>query len=325
MCFKKTGLNLRTDEREEVDARLFLNQDPEVESSSFLSLSSPSLPLQLSRLPPHLPRRCCLTSSTPRPTSPPPASRSSSSASLFFFFFLPSAGSVVFYPEPFTPLSQIPTHQRQTQSHKYIYKYCICINEYKNGQTSEMQKLAHTHLQTLRMRRRTCVCVSSRHWCSFKKKKSRTSLPRELSAIADLNLHRYISALRAASELLWLPLQKQVHFFVFSGTKKTSGGLSRAPLGTIWMHIHRRVFTGKRDTRWESMSTQSYLRIIRTEQRGGPGVYMIIATVNDYFLFLLFLVSGVVGWKKKKYSAETLFFFFSFSPFFFFHYKYINI
>lgn len=86
MCFKKTGLNLRTDEREEVDVRLFLNQDPEVESSSFLSLSSPSLPLQLSRLPPHLPRRCCLTSSTPRPTSPPPASRSSSSASLFFFF-----------------------------------------------------------------------------------------------------------------------------------------------------------------------------------------------------------------------------------------------
>lgn len=247
----------------------------------------------------------------PRPPRAPQAPR------VCFFFFLPSAGSVVFYPEPFTPLSQIPTHQRQTQSHKYIYKYCICINEYKNGQTSEMQKLAHTHLQTLRMRRRTCVCVSSRHWCSFKKKKSRTSLPRELSAIADLNLHRYISALRAASELLWLPLQKQVHFFVFSGTKKTSGGLSRAPLGTIWMHIHRRVFTGKRDTRWESMSTQSYLRIIRTEQRGGPGVYMIIATVNDYFLFLLFLVSGVVGWKKKKYSAETLFFFFSFSPFFF--------
>lgn len=210
-------------------------------------------------------------------------------------------------------------HTRDKHSHtKYIYKYCICINEYKNGQTSEMQKLAHTHLQTLRMRRRTCVCVSSRHWCSFKKKKSRTSLPRELSAIADLNLHRYISALRAASELLWLPLQKQVHFFVFSGTKKTSGGLSRAPLGTIWMHIHRRVFTGKRDTRWESMSTQSYLRIIRTEQRGGPGVYMIIATVNDYFLFLLFLVSGVVGWKKKKYSAETLYFFsFLFLRFFF--------
>lgn len=146
-----------------MDARLFLNQDPEVESSSFLSLSSPSLPLQLSRLPPHLPRRCCLTSSTPRPTSPPPASRSSSSASLFFFF---SCRLQV-------PLSSIQNHllrspksphTRDKHSHtKYIYKYCICINEYKNGQTSEMQKLAHTHLQTLRMRRRTCVCVSSRH------------------------------------------------------------------------------------------------------------------------------------------------------------------
>lgn len=197
-----------------------------------------------------------------------------------------------------------------------------------NTKTGKPLRCRSSHTHTCRLSGcdagRVCACLRVTD-AVLKKKKSRTSLPRELSAIADLNLHRYISALRAASELLWLPLQKQVHFFVFSGTKKTSGGLSRAPLGTIWMHIHRRVFTGKRDTRWESMSTQSYLRIIRTEQRGGPGVYMIIATVNDYFLFLLFLVSGVVGWKKKKYSAETLFFFFSFSPFFFFHYKYINI
>lgn len=104
---------------------------------------------------------------------PPPRPPRAPQAPRVCFFFFPAVCrfrcllSRTIYsalPNPHTP-------ETNTQSHKYIYKYCICINEYKNGQTSEMQKLAHTHLQTLRMRRRTCVCVSSRHWCSFKKKK----------------------------------------------------------------------------------------------------------------------------------------------------------
>lgn len=64
-----------------------------------------------------------------------------------------------------------------------------------------------------------CVRASSCRWCSFSKKKKKkrksTSLPRELSAIADLNPHRYLSA----ASSFWTAVAavtKQVHtFFVF--------------------------------------------------------------------------------------------------------------
>lgn len=96
-----------------------------------------------------------------------------------------------------------------------------------NTKTGKPLRCRSSHTHTCRLSGcdagRVCACLRVTD-AVLKKKKSRTSLPRELSAIADLNLHRYISALRAASELLWLPLQKQVHFFVFSGTKKNLRG-----------------------------------------------------------------------------------------------------
>lgn len=159
---------------------------------------------------------------------------------------------------------------------------------------TEAHTHTHTHLQTLRMCCRTCACVSSCHWCSFKKS---TSLPRELSAIADLNPHRYLSA----ASSFWTAVAavtKQVHF-CFSGTNP---GASAERSRTIWMHTAQGFYrngTQVESPCQHSLTSESYYRT------GGPGLYMITAAVNDYFLFLLFLVSGVVGW---KYSAELFLF-----------------
>lgn len=161
----------------------------------------------------------------------------------------------------------------------------------QNGQTSEIQKLAHTPADW------QGVCVRLRVTDAVLKKS--TSLPRELSAIADLNAHRYLSA----ASSFWTAVAavtKQVHTFLFFRNKPKS--LSRAL--SDHLNAYSAGFLQKRDTSRESTSTQSYLRIIL--QNGGVGLtYEIIATVNDYFLFLLFLVSGVVG---GKYSAELFLF-----------------
>lgn len=165
-----------------------------------------------------------------------------------------------------------------------------------------MQKRAHacTPLQGL--------CASSCHWCSFKKKS--TSLPRELSAIADLNPHRSsISALRAASELLWLPLQSRYILFCFSGTNlRRSAERSR----TIWMRTVQGFY--RNGTQAESPCQHSLTSVsyYRGGGVGGRGVHVIIATVNDYFLFFLSLSLVLLG-KNTPWNS------------FFFHYKYINI
>lgn len=173
----------------------------------------------------------------------------------------------------------------------------------QNGQTSEMQKLTHTHLQTLRMCG-TCVCVRSCHRCSFKKS---TSLPRELSAIADLNPHRYLGA----ASSFWTAVAavtKQVHF-CFSGTNP---GASAERSWTI-LNAYSAGFLQKRDTSRESMSTQSYLRIM-LQNRGGVGFYTIIATVNDIFYSFSSLSLVSLGENTLQNSFSH-----------FFHYKYINI
>ena len=88
---KKTGLNLRTDEREEVDVSRFLNPDREVESSSFLSLSPSSIPSSPAQQPSSSSSSALLPDlidPSPNPSpSPHDTSRSSSSASLSFLFF----------------------------------------------------------------------------------------------------------------------------------------------------------------------------------------------------------------------------------------------
>lgn len=120
----------------------------------------------------------------------------------------------------------------------------------------------HTHLQTLRMCCRTCACVSSCHWCSFKKKS--TSLPRELSAIADLNPHRYLSA----ASSFWTAVAavtKQVHF-CFSGTNPRA---SAERPRTIWMHTAQGFYrngTQVESPCQHSLTSESYYRT------GGAGL-----------------------------------------------------
>lgn len=121
---------------------------------------------------------------------------------------------------------------------------------------------ARTHTCTLSGCVAGRVCASSCHWCSFKKS---TSLPRELSAIADLNAHRYLSA----ASSFWTAVAavtKQVHTFLFFRNKPES--LSRAL--SDHLNAYSAGFLQKRDTSRESTSTQSYLRIIL--QNGGVGL-----------------------------------------------------
>lgn len=152
---------------------------------------------------------------------------------------------------------------------------------YRNSNT-------HTRLHTQDELQDMCVCVFvSLMQFKKKKKKKSTSLPRELSAIADLNPLRYVSA----ASSFWTAVAavtKQVHF-LFSGINQ---GPQQSALGPFWMHSTQ-GFYRKRD----SMSTQTYLSIMLQNRKGAGLIYTIIANVNDYFLFPLFLVSGVVGRK----------------------------
>lgn len=161
-------------------------------------------------------------------------------------------------------LSQMPTHQRQ-HTHTHLWIYCICI---KQNRKPLRHGGPHTHTHACGPAGR--VCARSCHWCSLNKS---TSLPLELSAIADLNLH-------SAASSFWVAvaaLTKQVHF-CFSGTKS---GASAERARTIWMHAAQGFY--RNGTRVESPCQHS----LTSEPcyRTGGWAYIIIATVNDFFIF----------------------------------------
>lgn len=172
--------------------------------------------------------------------------------------------SIVFYPETFTLLFPKSPHTRDnthTRSHTYLYILYMYTWIQKRANLWDTEARGHT------CRLSGCVaghvCASSCHWCSFKKS---TSLPRKLSAIADLNPHRYLSAASSFGTAV-AAVTKQVHTFLFFRNKPE--GLSRALSGHL--NAYSAGFLQKRDTSRESMSTQSYLRII-VQNRGGAGL-----------------------------------------------------
>lgn len=118
--------------------------------------------------------------------------------------------------------------------------------------------LANTHLRT--RVRGVCVRVVDAVYI-------RTSLPRELSAIADLNPTDTLSAGRGSPS--GAGVTKQVHTLLFFRNKALTIRTSSAG------------FLPKRDRSREPTSTQSYLRIIL--QKGGRGLHVVIAAVSDYF------------------------------------------
>lgn len=129
----------------------------------------------------------------------------------------------------------------------------------QNGQTSEIQKLTHTPAHSQDVLQNVCLRVTD---AVFKKS---TSLPRELSAIADLNPHRYLSA-ATASELLWLPLQSR-YIFVFQEQTREPQQSALGPFECIW----RRVFTEaghKQRIHVNTVLPQNHT----TEREGGAGL-----------------------------------------------------
>lgn len=107
----------------EVDARLFRNKIVILRwiLIIYLSLSIPST--LLSHLPPPLPRRRGLTSSTLAQLFSPCAPQA-------LRVSYPAVGrSVVFYPETFTPLYPKSPHTRDnTHTHIYIYTVYVYMN-----------------------------------------------------------------------------------------------------------------------------------------------------------------------------------------------------
>lgn len=187
----------------------------------------------------------CSTSSPPRPP-----------ASLFF---------PPFYSEMFSsPRSHTP---ETTHTHISIYTVYVQMN------TKRAKPLRHSHTRRpANASRDVCLCVTD---AVLNKS---TSLPRELSAIADLNLHSAASSFWTAAAAV----TKQVHFFFFFRNKP--GSLSRA-LWEPFECTQRRVFTQPGHTLRVHVNT--FLPQNHATEWGWGGAYMIMATLNDYFLSCL--------------------------------------
>lgn len=200
--------------------------------------------------------------------------------------------------------------------HKYLYIYCICIHEYKTGKPLRCRS-SHPHLHTLwrccRTRVRVCVFVSLMQFFKKKEKKRKsTSLPRELSAIADLNPHRYLSA----ASSFWTAVAavtKQVHtFFVFQEQTQEPQQSALGPFECIQC----RVFTETGHKLGVHVNT--VLPQNHASEMGAGLTYDHSNREWLFFLFLSFISCLWCCWVKTV--CRSLF-----SPFFFFHYKYINI
>lgn len=129
-----------------------------------------------------------------------------------------------------------------------------------------------------------CACLRITD-AVFKKKKKSTSLPRELSAIADLNPPQISQCCEQLLTCCGCRYKAGTYFFFFcfSGTKIREA--QQSALGPFWMHTVQGFYrngTQAESPCQHSLTSESYYRT------GRAGLtYMIIATMNDYFLFFL--------------------------------------
>lgn len=193
--------------------------------------------------------------------------------------------------------------------HKYLYIYCICIHEYKTGKPLRCRS-SHPHTLWRCCRTRVRVC-----WCSFSKKKEKkrksTSLPRELSAIADLNPHRYLSA----ASSFWTAVAavtKQVHtFFVFQEQTQEPQQSALGPFECIQC----RVFTETGHKLGVHVNT-----VLPQNHASETGAGLTYDHSNREWLFFVFKFYFLSLVLLGENSLQIFLF-----SFFFFHYKYINI
>lgn len=172
---------------------------------------------------------------------------------------------------------------------------------------TETQTFTHLHAQD--ELQDTCVCVFV-SLMQFKKKS--TSLPRELSAIADLNPLRYVSA----ASSFWTAVAavtKQVHF-LFSGANWEP---QQSALRPFWMHSTQGFY--RNGTHVNTDLPQYHA----TEQEGGGAyIYIYIYIYNhskrEWLFFIPFLPCLWCRWAKIALQN-------SFCYSFIFRYKYINI
>lgn len=172
------------------------------------------------------------------PFSRPPI-RSLSCASLF-----PAVcWSVVVYQKHLLfSFPKSPHTRDNTHAHRCINIYIYTVYVYMNTKQANLWDAeARTRTCTLSggAAGHVCVCACVRLRVAdavFQKKKKKkrksTSLPRELSAIADLNPHRYLSA----ASSFWTAVaavKAGTYFFCFSGTNP---GASAERSRAIWMH-----------------------------------------------------------------------------------------
>lgn len=184
----------------------------------------------------------------------------------------------------------------------------------QNRQTSEMPKLAPAH--SLEVLQDTCACVRLRVADAVfqkkkKKKRKSTSLPRELSAIADLNPHRYLSA----ASSFWTAVAavtKQVHtFFVFQEQTQEPQQSALGPFECIQC----RVFTETGHKLGVHVNT-----VLPQNHASETGAGLTYDHSNREWLFFVFKFYFLSLVLLGENSLQIFLF-----SFFFFHYKYINI
>lgn len=271
----------------------------------------PRLPsLCSASFPPLLPRRSGPDLS--HPFSRPPI-RSLSCASLFSAV----CWSVVVYQKHLLfSFPKSPHTRDNTHAHRCINIYIYTVYVYMNTKQANLWDAeARTRTLSGGAAGHVCVCASSCRWCSFSKKKEKkrksTSLPRELSAIADLNPHRYLSA----ASSFWTAVAavtKQVHtFFVFQEQTQEPQQSALGPFECIQC----RVFTETGHKLGVHVNT-----VLPQNHASETGAGLTYDHSNHEWLFFVFKFYFLSLVLLGENSLQIFLF-----SFFFFHYKYINI